>query len=118
MRKTERYHSASFSEATPESSESSSTSPIETIEEIQASLDTSEVLKHQLLQAKAEIARLNEQTRLLKKTLEEIKLQNEDLKSRKFCLENMTADDSISYYTGFPNMHEDFPGKPNILKCR
>ena len=105
MRKTERYHSASFSEATPESSESSSTSPIETIEEIQASLDTSELLKHQLLQAKAEIARHNEQTILANH-------------SRKFCLENMTEDDSISFYTGFPNMHEDFPGKPNILKCR
>ena len=35
------------------------------IEEIQGSLDPSEFLKHQLLQTKAEIAKLNEQRRLL-----------------------------------------------------
>lgn len=50
------------------------------------------------------MARLNEQTRLLKENLEKIELQNEDLKSRRFCLENMTEDDSISFYTGFPNV--------------
>ena len=59
----ERDLSVSFSESTPESS---SASPIEMIEEIQESLDPSELLKHQLLQAEAEIARLNEQSRLLK----------------------------------------------------
>ena len=62
------------------------------------------MLKHQLLQAEVLIARLNEQTRLLKENLERSELQNEDLKSRRFCLENMTEDDSISFYTGFPNM--------------
>jgi len=77
----ERDLNVSFSESTPESS---SASPIEMIEEIQESLDPSELLKHQLLQAEAEIARLNEQTRLLKKNLEKIELQNEDLKSRRF----------------------------------
>ena len=49
----ERDHSVSVSESTPESS---SASPIEMIEEIQESLDPSELLKHQLLQAEAEIA--------------------------------------------------------------
>ena len=88
-------------ESTPESS---SASPVEMIEEIQASLDPSEFLKHQLLQAEAGKARLNEQTRLLKENLEKIELQNEDLESRRFCLENMTEDDPISFYTGFPNM--------------
>ena len=39
------------------------------IEEIQESLDPSELLKHQLLQTEAEIARLSEQTRLLKENL-------------------------------------------------
>jgi len=97
----ERDLSVSFSESNPESSR---TSPIETIEEIKESLALSESLKHQLLQAQAEIARLNEQTRLLKEKLEKIELQNEDLKSRRFCLKNMTEDDSISFYTGFPNV--------------
>ena len=36
--------------------------------------------------------------------LEKIELQNEDFKSHRFCLENMTEDDSASFYTGFPNM--------------
>ena len=40
------------------------------IEKIQESLDPSELLKHQLPQTEAEIARLNEQTRLLKENLE------------------------------------------------
>jgi len=43
----------------------------------------------QLLQAEAEIVRLNEQTRLLKVNLQKIELQNEYLKSRRFCVENM-----------------------------
>ena len=58
--------SVSYSESTPESS---SASPIEMIKEIQESLDPSELLKHQLLQTEAEIARLSEQTRLLKENL-------------------------------------------------
>jgi len=39
------------------------------IEEIQESLDPSELLKHQLLQTEAEIAGLDEQTRVLKENL-------------------------------------------------
>ena len=97
----ERDLSVSFSESNPESSR---TSPIKTIEEIQESLALSESLKHQLLQAQAEIARLYEQARLLKEKLEKNELQKEDLKSRRFCLGNMTEDDSISFYTGFSNM--------------
>ena len=54
-REEEIYLSVTFSESTPESS---STSPIEMIEEIQKSLDPPELLKHQLLQAEAKIARL------------------------------------------------------------
>ena len=65
----EIYLSVTFSESTLESS---STSPIEMIEEIQKSLDPSELLKHQLLQTEAEIEMLNEQTRLVKENLENI----------------------------------------------
>ena len=75
--------SVSYSESTPESS---SASPIEMIEENQESLDPSELLKHQLLQTETEIARLNEQTRLLKENFgKKIELQNEDLNSCRFC---------------------------------
>ena len=81
-------------------------SPIETMEE--SWLDSNESLKEQLQQAEAEITSLNEQTRLVKEHLQKLEEQierlckeNEDLKSRRFCLEN---DDSISLYTGFPNM--------------
>jgi len=84
-------------------------SPIETMEESRP--DSNESLKEQLQQAEAEITSLNEQTRLLKENLQKLEEQierlckkNEDLKSRRFCLENMTDDDSISFYTGFPNM--------------
>jgi len=70
--------------------------------------DSNESLKEQLQQAEAEITSLNEQTRLVKEHLQKLEEQierlckeNEDLKSRRFCLEN---DDSISLYTGFPNM--------------
>ena len=97
----ERELSISLSKSNPQPSR---ISPIETIKEIQESLDPSELLKYQLLQAEAEIARLNEQTRLLKANLQKIELQNEHLKSRRFRWENMTKDDSISFYTGFPNM--------------
>ena len=67
----ERDLSVSFSESTPESS---SASPIEMIEEIQESLVSSELVKHQLLQAEAEIARRNEETRLQKENLEKNEL--------------------------------------------
>ena len=70
----QRDLSVSFSKSNPESSR---TSPIETMEEIQESIDPSESLKHQLLQAQAEIARLNEQNRLLKENLEKIELRTE-----------------------------------------
>ena len=59
MRK-KRDLSDSFSECTPECT---SASPIETIKEPR---DLSELLKHQQQQAEAEIARLKEQSRLLK----------------------------------------------------
>ena len=84
-------------------------SPIETMEELRP--DSYESLKEQLQQAEAEITSLNEQTRLLKENLQKLEEQierlskeNEDLKSHRFCLENMTDDDSISFHTGFPNM--------------
>jgi len=49
------------------------------------------------------------------KNLEKIELQNTDFKSHWFCLENMTGDDSVSFYTGFPNMEA---GNPNKLRSR
>jgi len=67
-----RNLSVSFSESTPESSSAMHASPIEMIEEIQESLNSSELLKHQLLQTETERARLNELTRLLKKNLEKL----------------------------------------------
>ena len=65
----ERDLSVSFSESTPQSS---SASPIEMIEDIQESLVPSELLKHQLLQAEAKIARRNEETTVLKENLEKM----------------------------------------------
>jgi len=94
----EKDLSDSFSEGT---TECSSASPIETIKE---SGDLSELLKHQLQQDQAEIARLKDQSRVLRENLEKIELENEELKSRRFCFENMTEDNSISFYTAFPNI--------------
>ena len=88
----ERDLSDSFSECTLEST---SASPIETIKE---SRDLILIIK------KIEIARLKEQSRHRKENLEKLELENEELKFRKFCLENMTEDYSISFSTGFPNM--------------
>ena len=51
-------------------SESSSASPVQTMEEIQELQDPSELLKHQLPQAEAGIARINELTRLPKENIE------------------------------------------------
>ena len=108
----ERELSVSLSGHNPQSSR---ILPIETIKEIQESLDPSELLKYQLLQAEGEIARLNEQTRLLKANLQKIELQNEDLKSRRFHLENMTKDYSISFET---LKQGNFPGNPKIPKSK
>ena len=70
---------------------------------------------HQLQQDEVEIARLKEQSPLLKENFgKKVELENEELKSRTFCLENMTGGDSISFYTGFPNM-ETFQASPTYL---
>ncbi|XP_068734587.1 uncharacterized protein [Montipora capricornis] len=71
-----------------------------------------------LLQAQEETARLDEEVSVLKEKLgnteaqlrnaqPEIKSQleeNEELKSRMFCINNLSGDESISFYTGFPNL--------------
>ncbi|XP_068738737.1 uncharacterized protein [Montipora capricornis] len=71
-----------------------------------------------LLQAQEETAWLDEEVSVLKEELGNteaqlrnaqtgIKLQleeNEELKSRMFCIDNLSGDESISFYTGFPNL--------------
>ncbi|KAK2548746.1 hypothetical protein P5673_030995, partial [Acropora cervicornis] len=80
--------------------------------------ESQESLKVHLLQSQQEIARLNEEvsnlkTRLatveaeLMKSKEEIKRRSEEnstLKSYRFCINNLSENDSISFYTGFPNI--------------
>jgi len=80
--------------------------------------ESQESLKVHLLQSQQEIARLNEEvsnlkTRLatveaeLMKSKEEIKRRSEEnstLKSCRFCINNLSENDSISFYTGFPNI--------------
>ncbi|XP_073254897.1 uncharacterized protein [Porites lutea] len=77
-----------------------------------------ESLKMQLLHAQKEIACLNEdlsnlKSRLAKteaelvnseKELKRLSQENNDLKSRTFCINNLSDNDSISFYTGFPNL--------------
>ena len=77
-----------------------------------------ESLKMQLLHAQKEIACLNEdlsnlKSRLAKteaelvnseKELKRLSQENNDLKSRTFCIHNLSDNDSISFYTGFPNL--------------
>ena len=65
--------------------------------------DLSELFQHQRQQDEAEIARPKEQSRLLMEILEKIELENEELKSRRFCLENIEGN-STSFYAGLPNM--------------
>ena len=65
----ERDLSVSFSES---NTESSCASPVQTIEEIQELQDPSELLKHQLQQAEAGIARTKEQTRHQKENVEKL----------------------------------------------
>lgn len=77
-----------------------------------------ESLKMQLLYAKKEIACLNEDLSNLKsrsakteaelvnseKELKRLSQENNDLKSRTFCINSLSDNDSISFYTGFPNL--------------
>ena len=77
-----------------------------------------ESLKMQLLHAQKEIACLNEDLSNLKsrsakteaelvnseKELKRLSQENNDLKSRTFCINNPSDNDSISFYTGFPNL--------------
>ena len=72
----------------------------------------------QLLHAQKEIACLNEDLSNLKsraakteaelenseKELKRLSQENNDLKSRTFCINNLSDYDSISFYTGFPNL--------------
>ena len=71
-----------------------------------------------MLQAQGETARLDEEVSILKEKLgnteaplrnaqAEIKRQleeNGELKSRMFCIDNLSGEESISFYTGFPNL--------------
>ena len=75
-------------------------------------------LRFQLLQAQKETARLDEEVSILNEKLgnteaqlrnaqAEIKRQleeNGELKSRMFCIHNMSGDESFSFYSGFPNL--------------
>ena len=82
------------------------------------SQDSCESLQFQLLQAQEETARLDEEVSILKEkqgnteaqlrnAQAEIKRQleeNGELKSRMFSRDNLSGDESISFYTGFPNL--------------
>ena len=75
-------------------------------------------LKMQLLHSQKEIACLNEDLSNLKshsakteadlvnseKELKRLSQENNDLKSLTFCINNLSDNDSISFYTGFPNL--------------
>lgn len=75
-------------------------------------------LKMQLLHAQKEIACLNGDLSYLKshsakteaelvnseKELKRLSQENNNLKSRTFCINNLSDYDSISFYTGFPNL--------------
>ena len=77
-----------------------------------------ESLRFQLFQGQEETARLDEEVSILKEKLgnteaqlrnaqAEIKRQleeNGEFKSRTFCIDNLSGDESISYYTRFPNL--------------
>ena len=90
-----------------------------------------ESLKMQLLHAQKEIACLNEDLSNLKsrsakteaelvnseKELKRLSQENNDLKSRTFCINNLSDNDSISFYTGFPNL-ETFKATLSYLSPR
>lgn len=77
-----------------------------------------ESLKMQLLHAQKDIACLNEDLSNLnsrsakaeaelvnsEKELKRLSQENNDLKSPTFCLNNLSDNDCISFYTGFPNL--------------
>ena len=65
--------------------------------------DLSKLFQHQRQQDEAQTERPKEQSRLPKEILAKIELENKELKSRRFCLENI-KDNSTSFYTGLPNM--------------
>ena len=100
-------------------SEADDTVSLETAEIVKTeSQDSCESLRFQLLQAQEETARLDEEVSISKEKLgnteaqlrnaqAEIKYQleeNGELKSRMFCIDNLSGDESISFYTGFPNL--------------
>ena len=71
-----------------------------------------------MLQAQEETARLDEEVSISKEKLGDTEAQlrnaqaeimrqlekNGELKSRMFCIDNLSGDESISFYTGFPNL--------------
>jgi len=96
-----------------------STVSLETAEIINTeSQDSCESLLFKLLQAQEETARLDEEVSILKEKLvdteaqlrnaqAEIKHQlkeNGELQSHMFCMDNLSGDESISFYTGFPRL--------------
>ena len=109
----------SFTVSSDITSEADATVSLETAEIVNTeSQDSCESLRFQLFQAREETARLDEEVSVLKEKLgnteaqlrnaqAEIKRQleeNEELKSRMFCIDNLYGDESISFYTGFPNL--------------
>ena len=114
----ESFTEESFTVSSDITSEADDTVSLETAEIVNTeSQDSCESLRFQLLQAQEETARLDEEVSVLKEKLgnteaqlrnaqAEIKRQleeNEELNSRMFCME-MSGDESISFYTGFPNL--------------
>ena len=115
----ESFTEESFTVSSDITSEADDTVSLKTAEIVNTeSQDSCESLRFQLLQAQEETARLDEKVSVLKEKLghteaqlrnaqAEIKRQleeNEELKSRMFCIDNLSGDESISSYTGFPNL--------------
>ena len=100
-------------------SEADDTVSLKTAEIVKTqSQDSCELLRFQLLQAQEKTARLHEEVLISKEKLGNTKAQlrnaqteikrqleeNGELRSRMFCIDNLSGDESISFYTGFSNL--------------
>ena len=115
-RQEESFTEESFTVSSDITSEADDTVSLETAEIVNTeSQDSCESLRFQLLRAQEETGRLDQEVLILKEKLgnteaqlrnsqAEIKRQleeNGELKSRMFCIDNLSGDESISFYTGF-----------------
>ena len=115
----ESFTEESFTVSSDITSKADDTVSLETAEIVNTeSQDSCESLRFQLFQAQEETARLDEEVSILKEKLGNVEAQlrnaqaeikrqleeNGELKSCIFCIDNLSGDESISFYTGFPNV--------------